>query len=228
MNIFERLYNKVFHNKDLKGEERLSNEMVNELTEIDNDEDLSNFGKSLRMIDRLEFCLGKIVKNRKKLRTYRNRVSNFLESIKDKKTINDKIAYLSSIDKDKKFGSSYRWVRKIGPIFSKLKSKLGDNVAVKSENASMMDAFVWLEHLGLIDKENNFDDYILNFDNARGIIFKFGEEKKMAKIYDSEVILKNIDSCILELFCVICKDLRSFLQGRNTEVLGCAKFKNSK
>ena len=213
MNIFERLYNKVFHNETLIKENELEGEMFSKLKDLSKNSKLSAFQKAEEMVNCVEKYLGEIVKNRGNLWTGRNKVSKFLSNIRKKGSIEDKVSYLAGITKDKKFGGSY-WAQKIGPIFS------------ETENANMVDVFKRLESLGLIWRDSDFSFFIMGFNTARGMIFKFGDEG-LSKIYDSEFLIRNVDSYVLYLFCLICKELESLLSGKDVNIVNCYKIRSS-
>ena len=208
MNIFERLYNKVFHNKALIKENELEREMFSKLKNLSKNSEFSAFQKAEEMVNCVEEYLGEIVKNRGNLWTGRNKVSTFLSNIQNKGSIEDKVFYLAGATKDEKF-NGLSWARKIKPVFHSLGRDLLSHWNNPAGDIDMMDVFKRLEYLRLIWK-NSDDLFIMGFNNARAAILKHCDEN-LAKTY-GEIILKNIDSYVLWLFCAICKDLKTYLK----------------
>lgn len=231
MNIFERLYNKVFHNEALITEDKLEDQMFSELEDLSKKPKFLAFQKAEKMVNCIEKYLGEIVKNRGNLWTGRNKVSKFLGNIQNKGSIEDKVCYLAEITRDKEFGGSY-WAQKIGPIFSEVGKSLHkyhDNEKERRELLKKCDvasALEWLERCGGVFKRSDFmgilDNivcYYIYLDDGDGKYIYHDLEACYTKV------IKHIESYILCVICCTYYSLKNIISDLNDiKKLGCGNY----
>ena len=221
MNIFERLYNKVFHNEALTTEDKLEGKMFSELENLSKSSKFSAFQKAEKMVNCVEEYLGKIVKNRGNLWTGRNKVSKFLNRIKKMHFVGGKVPYLAEITKDKEFGGSY-WAQKIGPIFSEVGKNLRKYNEIEKKQRELLkecdvaSALDWLEMCGGVFKRSDFmgilDDivcYYVYLDDGDGKYIYHDLEACYTKV------IKHIESYILCVICCTYYSLKNIISGLN-------------
>ena len=209
MNIFERLYNKIFHNKALIKENELEREMISALEGSIKDSLLSASQKAKEMVDYVEEYLGKIVKNRGNLWTGRNKVSKFLDRIKKIHFVVGKVSYLAEITKDKEFGGSY-WAQKIGPIFSEVGKSLREYNEIEKKHLELLkrcdvaSALEWLSIRGRGRISAKKLDYKLDYDyTVLGDVVRYYMNFCDLTEDCYSYVIRHIESYILCLICEI-------------------------